>query len=171
MRAAVARRRSSQLASRFWGLLQVLQRIEAKQTQGDNATGLRKYGEALLAYDEALKNVPERHSLRAQLHGSKAAVFLMDGKCASHQFSSICAYETVFLVYGYSALKGSGNSCFGGDEALPPVFFPIVCNVIRRPSQPTRPPHSSSYRQSTSQIIPTICLYGNFMWTNASLCG
>jgi hypothetical protein len=59
----------------------VEQRILAKQKQGDNAAGLRKYGEALSAYDEALKEVPERHSLIAQLHGSKAAVFLMDGKC------------------------------------------------------------------------------------------
>lgn len=67
----------------MWMLLQVQQRIEVKQKEGDNAAGLRKYGEALIAYDEALKDVPERHSLRTQLHGSKAAVFLMDGKYAS----------------------------------------------------------------------------------------
>lgn len=69
-------------------VLQVQQRIVAKQTQGDNATGLRKYGEALIAYDEALKDVPERHSLRTQLHGSKAAVFLMDGKYVSRNIPS-----------------------------------------------------------------------------------
>jgi hypothetical protein len=63
---------------------QVAARIETKQKQGDVAAGLKKYGEALTAYDEALKEVPERHSLLATLHGSKAAVYLMDSKCVTY---------------------------------------------------------------------------------------
>lgn len=66
---------------RIRGAVQVEERIQAQQKKGDVAAGLKKYGDALAAYDEALKDVPERHSLVAQLHGSKAAVFLMDGKC------------------------------------------------------------------------------------------
>ena len=61
--------------------MQVEERIQTQQKKGDVAAGLKKYGDALAAYDEALKDVPERHSLVAQLHGSKAAVYLMDGKC------------------------------------------------------------------------------------------
>eukprot|EP00892_Ulva_mutabilis_P001101 jgi/Ulvmu1/10992/UM007_0172.1 len=59
---------------------EVEERIRAQQKKGDVAAGLKKYGDALAAYDEALKDVPERHSLVAHLHGCKAAVFLMDGK-------------------------------------------------------------------------------------------
>ena len=93
--------------SRLWMLLQVQQRVEEKQKAGDNATGLRKYGEALIAYDEALKDVPERHSLRTQLHGSKAAVFIMDGKCVPRCITN-CPYKTLIMIaFKYIAVMSS----------------------------------------------------------------
>lgn len=84
-------RGSSFFALRIDWPVQVEERIQAQQKKGDVAAGLKKYGDALAAYDEALKDVPERHSLVAHLHGSKAAVFLMDGKCDTLHPASVRA--------------------------------------------------------------------------------
>ena len=91
------------------------QRIEEKQKAGDNATGLRKYGEALIAYDEALKDVPERHSLRTQLHGSKAAVFIMDGKCVpryiiNHSYKTLNLFAFVHIAV-LSSIVAARRGC------------------------------------------------------------
>jgi hypothetical protein len=61
---------------------QVAARVEAKQKQGDAAAGLQKFQEAHNAYDEALKELPERHSTAARIHACKATVFVMEKKCA-----------------------------------------------------------------------------------------
>lgn len=58
--------------------------MEAKVAQGNAASESKKFGDALAAYDEALKALPERHSMVADLHGRKAGVYLEDKKYASH---------------------------------------------------------------------------------------
>jgi hypothetical protein len=61
---------------------QVAARVEAKLKVGDAAAGLQKFQDALNAYDEALKELPERHSMAAKVHACKATVFVMEKKCA-----------------------------------------------------------------------------------------
>ena len=61
--------------------IQVASTVETKQKAGDEALSAKKYGEALAAYDEALKALPDRHALVAELHANKANVYLTDKKC------------------------------------------------------------------------------------------
>jgi hypothetical protein len=70
--------------------MQVASTIEAKQKAGDEALGAKKFGDALAAYDEALKALPERHALVAELHASKASVYLLDKKCVSNTLACAC---------------------------------------------------------------------------------
>jgi hypothetical protein len=60
--------------------VQVLAAVEEKTVAGDEHFEAKKYGDALAAYDEALKALPARHKLVADLHASKAAVLLNDKK-------------------------------------------------------------------------------------------
>ena len=56
--------------------------MEAKLKQGDAAASLQKLQEAHSAYGDALKELPDRHAMAAEAHASKAAVYVMEKKCA-----------------------------------------------------------------------------------------
>jgi hypothetical protein len=60
--------------------MQVLASVEETSKVGDEHYESKKYGDALAAYDEALKVLPARHKLVADLHARKAAVLLSDKK-------------------------------------------------------------------------------------------
>lgn len=51
---------------------------------------MKKFKDALEAYDVALKALPEKHPLIATLHGNKAAVYMMDKKCAPLACQLLC---------------------------------------------------------------------------------
>lgn len=91
---------------------QVASTVETRVKQGNEALAARKYGEALSAYDDALKALPERHSMMAELHGSKAAVYLSDKKCDSYHSVS----------YGVMPRAHVGAACSGRRFGFAPLF-------------------------------------------------
>jgi isochorismate hydrolase len=78
---------------------QVASTVEIKVKEGNEALVAKKYGEALSAYDNALKALPERHSMVADLHGSKAAVYLSDKKYDS--FHSMLYVVSALIPWAY----------------------------------------------------------------------